>query len=665
MAVATFLKDAALHPSVQGTVDDIIRSRPSDGISPDLVKECRKLVLHILDYHSEALPRRTAKAASPIRPEILWAWGEVTDDPDSATLAEWVLKGAPLGFSDPICSTGIFPVVSGQPWFEESANALVRDLESWANYSSAVEEESALRQLVQESLDAGFCTIYDSLEQATADLHRTPLLNKLGVIVKEKESGRKCRIIWDLRESGINKLCHQGERVILPKLVDTVHDALNIYRSGGRPRFLAVDILNAFHNVPAGRDRSFTVAAFHSPSGWKVLCYDVLVFGSVSSPTIWGRFAAWLSRTLVAVCPGIGLQTYVDDPIITFDHSDPLHRSTLGSVLLWFAITGFPIKYSKAEFGDQVKWIGATLQAMDEEKAIKVSIPQEKLEDLKSRCISFLSRPVIGRKQLRSFTGSLSFLGGIVPYLRPFLASLWAAVSQANDKGQPLRRLVHTKRVGQALDWVLTFLHEERILCRVVRAVREKSNATIITDASTKGMGAVLFVGTEPMEYFSVPIPSEFILRFQASTGDPKHMSPWESLCLLVAARIWLVRYPIGSTARVRADNLAALYMIKKCKAKSPDLAAVARELALDQALEDYEFTLLSHIDTKSNVLADALSRQFEDSPEPFPPELAKCKRVAVKISPSFWRVKQGKYSKSGSKRQRGSQPLGSELHRV
>ena len=98
-------------------------------------------------------------------------------------------------------------------------------------------------------------------------------------------------------------------------------------------------------------------------------------------------------------------------------------------------------------------------------------------------------------------------------------------------------------------------------------------------------------------------------------------------------------------------------------KARSPDLATVARELALDQALEDYEFTLLSHIDTKSNVLADALSRQFEDSPEPFPPELAKCKRVAVKISPSFWRVKQGKYSKSGGKMQQGRQPLGSEYH--
>ena len=131
-----------------------------------------------------------------------------------------------------------------------------------------------------------------------------------------------------------------------------------------------MDILNAFHNIPTGRDRSFTVAAFESETGTKVLCYDVLVFGAVSSPTLWGRFASWLSRSLVAVCPSIGLQTYVDDPIISFDLDEERHRSTLGAALLWFAVTGFPIKYSKADYGARVKWIGATLQTLDEIKAI-------------------------------------------------------------------------------------------------------------------------------------------------------------------------------------------------------------------------------------------------------------------------------------------------------
>ena len=584
------------------------------GISTNWVKECRRLVLGILGFRSEQLPARTAKASSPISPEILWAWGEATDDPDACALATWIREGAPLGFAESIPTNGIFPVVEGVNWTSEGAKSLIRDLDGWENYPSAVEENQALQELIQEARDSGFCTIYDSMDVATRELGSTPLLNKLGVIVKEKESGRKCRIIWDLRESKINSLCHQGERVILPKLVDVVHDALEIYRRGGKPRFLAVDILNAFHNIPAGRDRAHTVAAFSTPSGLRILCYDVLVFGSVSSPTIWGRFASWLSRSLVAVCPGIGLQTYVDDPIITFDVLDKRYRSVLGAIILWFSITGFPIKYSLADYGENVKWIGATIQTMDQEQAIRVSVPKDKLDDFRTRCSQFRSRPVIGRKQLRSFTGALSFIGGIVPYLKPFLASLWAAVSQANDKSHALRRLVHTKRVGQALDWVQTFLNEEKILCRVVRAKRMSAGATIFTDASTRGMGAVLIIGDVPMEYFSFPIPSEFILRFKAATGDPKHMALWESLCLLVAARTWLIRYPIGSTARVRADNISALYMIKKCSARSPDLAAVARELALDQALEDYEFTLLSHVDTKSNVLADALSRQFEDT---------------------------------------------------
>ena len=63
----------------------------------------------------------------------------------------------------------------------------------------------------------------------------------------------------------------------------------------------------------------------------------------------------------------------------------------------------------------------------------------------------------------------------------------------------------------------------------MVRAVRLESDATIITDASTKGMGAVLLVGGLPAEYFSFPIPAEFILRFKATTGDPKHMALWKA----------------------------------------------------------------------------------------------------------------------------------------
>ena len=45
----------------------------------------------------------------------------------------------------------------------------------------------------------------------------------------------------------------------------------------------------------------------------------------------------------------------------------------------------------------------------------------------------------------------------------------------------------------------------------------------------------------------------------------------------------------------------------------------VAREIALDQAKGEYEVTVLQHINTKHNLTADPLSRQYDPMPPPFP----------------------------------------------
>ena len=58
----------------------------------------------------------------------------------------------------------------------------------------------------------------------------------------------------------------------------------------------------------------------------------------------------------------------------------------------------------------------------------------------------------------------------------------------------------------------------------------------------------------------------------------------------------------------------------------------------MDQARSLYEFTLLKHINTKDNLIADALSRQFEPIPAPFP-ELGNCVRNPVQVDSGFWQV--------------------------
>ena len=60
--------------------------------------------------------------------------------------------------------------------------------------------------------------------------------------------------------------------------------------------------------------------------------------------------------------------------------------------------------------------------------AITVPIPETKLSELLLLVEHALSSTVIPKKSLRSLTGKLSFLGGLVPELKPFLSPLWACM---------------------------------------------------------------------------------------------------------------------------------------------------------------------------------------------------------------------------------------------
>ena len=61
-------------------------------------------------------------------------------------------------------------------------------------------------KLVREAESKGFCEVARDEEEAVKILAGTPVLNKLGVIVKQQSENqeKKVRIIWDLRESGVN-----------------------------------------------------------------------------------------------------------------------------------------------------------------------------------------------------------------------------------------------------------------------------------------------------------------------------------------------------------------------------------------------------------------------------------------------------------------------------
>ncbi|CAL1165921.1 unnamed protein product, partial [Cladocopium goreaui] len=221
-----------------------------------------------------------------------------------------------------------------------------------------------------ESLVQRWRTVRGEKERASKALGEyTPALNK--ALAEAMEKADLPRVMKHREGSGAplgftEPIPRTGIFPVVKEVEWEAEDALEIFRKGGKPAFLAVDIRDAFHNIPSGKDRAFTSAAFRDKTGTlKIVVYDVLVFGSVSSPTLRGRYAAWFGR-----------------------------------------------------------------------------------------------RPVIGRRQLQSLAGALSFVAGLVPLMRPFLNSLWAALA-TNDGPKQTRNVVHVRRIGIALQWIDALLGEK------------------------------------------------------------------------------------------------------------------------------------------------------------------------------------------------------------
>ena len=644
-----FRKAQELWPDLRDTAKAILTGEHPPELPAQVVSLVRNTTITLLGGDKESRRRRTAKATTPISSEVMAAWGAATSDPDATTLASWLDHGAPLGFNCPIETKGVFPQV-GPPADAPDDLQIVTELREWQNYKSAEEEREDLDKLISEYVEKGWCRLLPSIEAAELELGEKVTLNKLGVVVKFTESGnKKSRVVWDLRRSGANAKCHQAERIVLPRLTDLAAAATRAYRSGKEPWLVALDVRDAFLNIPAGKDKAFTVAAKPGADGLnQVIVCDTLVFGAKSSPTIWGRFASLLGRSWASIEPAVRAQIYVDDPAMVVEGSKEEAISALTNILLWAGVLGFPLKLSKAEGGKTIRWIGAVVKLHDDRKEVEVTIPLERKKKLLGAVREVASKPIVSRKALASLAGGLSFVAGLVPHLRPFLDSFWAALSGPSrggitNDGASVHsgRLIHVRRIERALQWVAALLDEEEVpLVRIFKVAHPEVTAEITTDASPWGLGGVLRLNGKIAGAFAEPLSAEVLNKFNAVKGDPKHTTLWEGLALLVAFRLWLPGLGFGAVVRVKSDSLSSLLMLSKGKAKSLELNCIAREIALDQALQLYRLTFLVHIPGVTNLEADFLSRMFSPKLPVKPSQLERVSLTPVTIGEGFWKVK-------------------------
>ena len=126
----------------------------------------------------------------------------------------------------------------------------------------------------------------------------------------------------------------------------------------------------------------------------------------------------------------------------------------------------------------------------------------------------------------------------MIPRARPFVASLWGAITDAKvaePKAEGTRRrpkdLFFIRRIDHPISWLTALVGSPDRLTRtfLLSQRRQSIKWAIRTDASPFGMGGILVDSTNvAQEYWADPVGSLDFDRFKASRGDPAFQAEWE-----------------------------------------------------------------------------------------------------------------------------------------
>ena len=655
------------HPALMLAADGNKLFNPDHELQQAGVERARQLVAEVLGVaHPQPMGRSTSWL-----PHFVRAWVETANDPD-VDLAEWLVKGAPLGVREDIPARGVFPTVD-----PTEANAALDEIyaatEPRSNYKSYEEAAEHVEPELVRLRKAGYVEVLGSWSEVRARFGRSVVVSKLAAILKPKADGSlKVRLVIDYRRSGVNAHVRTPERIVLPRVRDVIDDAVFLMsQHGGNSQicFMVVDFKDAFHSVPVD-PRDLDLQVFMSAPGVFEL-FNTTVFGGKASPLIWGRFGAFLMRSGQALfsIDEVLLECYVDDPLALFVGDVVTQRTNRALLLLWWRVLGPAISWGKMELGRSVNWIGATLAFPEgEPDVVEASLPEKFATDLRQDVADHRAKPMVAVDDLRRLAGKGSWAANVGPALRNFLQPLWKVIGDtdraskappSSAKGKEAKRralkrggsLVETCRVRTALDWLHALLSKEEraALKRSVNWRIETAPATLLItcDASPWGLGAVLSTPDGlPLAWYSSALTVEDAAYLGITIGDCSCQTVVEALAILVAVRLWAhIWVTAKARVHVRSDSRAALGALGKVSSPVASINSIAREVALDVATSDYGLEPISwgHVAGVLNEWADALSRLTAPEPKEVPLALAAFEGEEVPARDArWWRASSG-----------------------
>ena len=542
---------------------------------------------------------------------------EAAGDPE-IEVPQWLSGYAPLGIENEIKPAGVFPQIDARsvgpeigelmelvPGWQQ-AQKMSKQMSGDGNYTSYADHQEAAEEELAKEHKNGYFKWYPNTETAEQN-HGEVTISRVGAIVSQKNGKQKTRLIHDLRRSLVNSKITICERLVLPRMCDAIEDGIEVLLSTTDGQETELAVLRVAPNEQG----------YLAGKAWNgIFVYLVILFGVGSGPLVWGRVAAATMRITQAMLGQFGrANCYVDDTLLFIKGTKTERREMLMAVILLWRALGLKLAWRKAEYGRQVRWIGAQVEVDTHQRILYVTVPAEKLRQLQADCNKWIhGTGMIHEKELRAFAGRGSWLGGLLPQVRPFYRQIWGALAAPRQEGR--RHLIFKKQIITALYWLMTLAdkHVEGLTRKIFADDQNLYGVTIISDASPWGGGALLwpswasYSADEPAsQYLQIVWNSNHERLISGKIGLPDFQADWEALMIVIALKTWTSAGTRGMVT-VIGDASGVISGMIAMRARATGINNLIREAALH--LAPFGLTLEGlHVWAEHNTQADELSR--------------------------------------------------------
>ena len=609
---------------------------------------------------------KVADCQQPFRLPLILLLAQWTDDADIQIVSR-VWEGILLGDDEPIEPSHIFPSAK-KGEIDESEDFLVWN-QPYDSFQSFVNAETLLEEQVQRGFVAGpmtwpamreFLGLQDSVQEPDAAqksvVHPDLAAGRLGAVPKDTPEGillkdlppDLLRLIFDNTISKSNVKFCLPEKITMPMLEDVKTVLPPDFDS-----FLTAkwDVLHAFYNLILKiLERRRTL--MKTKKGWHA--WKCCPMGTRSSGYFWCRFFALLHRlshALISDREHAGAFIVDDSLWFASVHTKANQRPSQQSirrallslliVIVFQAVLGVPFSYKKFYFGFKPTWAGYQMDTL----ARTAGITSARLHKYRSFAedilgsASFVRRPT--QKELQSLASKLSWAAQVMPPVRAFFHSLFAAAHGDPQYHLPSRLRQDIELIFKMLSSASQIPVSPRVsvptLCRV-DAMASTNQCFIggwfvcLSWLQGKPLTASWLFENAKWFLFEIPHSSSDSSAWHPSDIDPdfdpifsgdsaqKYVSAAETLANAVALALWHrhchTENWILRVARVESDSMVAVQASEKWYSRKKNMATALQALAAVCVGWNLR-PKITHVPGVKNKLADAISRVCSVDPTP------------------------------------------------